>query len=353
MASLSYSGQRDLFIVNTIFIVVSVLSVALRFASRLARRLHPGIDDWLCAAALVAYLGQAAIVYEMIFVGHAGYPTAAMTPEAGVEFLKLTTAVQVPYALVLLFTRLSIIVLLHRIFGVSKNFAIVCFALGFLTVAWFLYVFIQTFALCQPFEANWNKIIPARCGNQTAVYLGICYLGLGIDVCIFVSPLPMVWRLSMGRLQKIGLTIVFGLGAFDIVAAAMRAVAVEKNFEASTALIWGILEPAFAIVIACAPMFKQLWDGAKPHMSYLSSRSWYSRSDTKSGNPYASMPDEHIELASKPLDASSATTRAKSVGTAARSELGRPVHPHPEDQVGISRDVHVYHDLDFGADHFR
>lgn len=48
-----YEGQKALFAVNTVFLGLSVIAVALRFYARTLKRIPFGVDDWFIVVGTV------------------------------------------------------------------------------------------------------------------------------------------------------------------------------------------------------------------------------------------------------------------------------------------------------------
>lgn len=149
----------------------------------------------------------------MILNGGAGKPPDKYTASETATFLRLTAIVQLFYGLTMGGTRASIAYLVLQIFGRSTPTRRVLKTTLVLTAAWTLFVILQTFAMCRPFAANWDKTIPgAKCGNEISALLGIVIWGLILDVVIFTVPIPHIWKLQMPKSRKTALIALFSIG---------------------------------------------------------------------------------------------------------------------------------------------
>lgn len=121
----------------------------------------------------------------------------------GVQVLYFTNAV---------LTKVSILLLYHRIFGVVRKFHYALYVAGFLATGYWIACTILAFTGCHPLAKNWDKAVPGGCVNLIAFFRwnGIC--NLIIDFLILCLPLPMVWRLNIAVKQKITLSAIFMLG---------------------------------------------------------------------------------------------------------------------------------------------
>jgi hypothetical protein len=67
---------------------------------------------------------------------------------------------------------------------------------------------------CTPFRRNWDvSVTEGRCIDRTAVYMATAVLNMITDVLLLVLPVPMVVRLQMPPVQKVGLLGIFGVGS--------------------------------------------------------------------------------------------------------------------------------------------
>jgi hypothetical protein len=95
----------------------------------------------------------------------------------------------------------------------NQKLAWAVYAVGTLTLMYWLGTVLAAFLICQPFAYNWNKMIAGHCGNTLAYYLSTGIVNLLIDVMIVALPLPILWGLQMELSRKVSLSIIFSLGA--------------------------------------------------------------------------------------------------------------------------------------------
>jgi hypothetical protein len=59
----------------------------------------------------------------------------------------------------------------------------------------------------------WDEIVPgSSCGSQLAASVAIGTFDILIDFAIIILPLPMLKTLQLPAAEKLGLTVIFGIG---------------------------------------------------------------------------------------------------------------------------------------------
>ena len=109
-------------------------------------------------------------------------------------------------------TKISILFLLYRIFGRSKNFRLALGSAAIFVISIWIPCTILTFCGCTPFEKNWNKELPGRCIDQIEFFRlsGVC--NLISDFLILLLPVPMVCGLDIRTRQKAEVLLMFAFG---------------------------------------------------------------------------------------------------------------------------------------------
>ena len=108
--------------------------------------------------------------------------------------------------------KLSITLFYARLFPV-KPAKLVCKTIQRFLVVW--YVTFQTVAIfqCTPISFFWEQSKPGgHCIKIVPFYISLAATNLLTDVVILITPIPLIWRLSIARSRKISLSFVFLLG---------------------------------------------------------------------------------------------------------------------------------------------
>ena len=112
---------------------------------------------------------------------------------------------------ILFLTKLSLLILFHRIF-VTRAFRHAVKIVAAVMVAWWVATILADNLICLPIKHNWYPTIPARCGNKQLLAIMPPLPWIVTDVVVLIMPLPMIWNLQMPRLQRVGLAGLFLLG---------------------------------------------------------------------------------------------------------------------------------------------
>lgn len=89
------------------------------------------------------------------------------------------------------------------------NYGVIIIVLG----SGFGIMFALIFA-CNPIEKNWDvSISEGSCINRTGLYLATAVVNIISDTMCLILPIPIVLKLQMPRIQKLGIICMFGVGS--------------------------------------------------------------------------------------------------------------------------------------------
>jgi hypothetical protein len=67
---------------------------------------------------------------------------------------------------------------------------------------------------CNPVARSWDATITGgKCINQPSLYIATAVANILSDIILFVLPIPMVVKLQIPLMQKIGLGVIFTIGS--------------------------------------------------------------------------------------------------------------------------------------------
>ncbi|KAL8827422.1 MAG: hypothetical protein Q9170_007027 [Blastenia crenularia] len=180
-------------------------------------------------------------------------------------FLKYAYAESLVYDLGIYLTKLSILILLYRVFGVNRHFAWAVYAV---TALWTMYTIANTLVIifeCSPVHKAWHPLIEGHCASLIDIAVAGGYLNIITDFFILLLPVPMVWSLHLAKKIKLGLIAIFATATFACITATIRQVEIVKaqpNLDAtwlnSNSLLWLTLELNTGIICGCMPTLKPL-----------------------------------------------------------------------------------------------
>ncbi|GKZ25554.1 hypothetical protein AbraIFM66951_001326 [Aspergillus brasiliensis] len=161
------------------------------------------------------------------------------------------------------------------------------------------------------------------------IALGLAQSGtsIALDVIVLLLPIPVLWSLHMRLHKKLGVLMIFWLGAFCCVAAIIRLILLHASLSKvavdhalvrlqSRMIIFMLIEPNCSIVAACLPCYGALFMGTTSLSSIVQSfrtvftvgsqGSTYSKSGTRnrkglklvtdSANQFHGSSDSQVEL---------------------------------------------------------
>ncbi|KAI1170514.1 integral membrane protein [Nemania sp. FL0916] len=235
--------------VVVVFVPLCVLTTILRFvASR--RTLGIGIEDWLALAGLIFWLGWVAGCLTLALMYAAGHMKAAQQAE-------YSAAAVAPFGE--LFTKLSLLCLYHRIFGVRPSYSlwIKFFAVvqtGEAIAAQFIAIF-----QCSPIYKYWDSTITyGSCIRAGPWVAGVESVNSFVDFGMTILAMVMIHDLNLKTSTKWKLSAVFILGALTGVIGIIK-IFLSYHDAINNQLtrgVWSTVQWAVAIIISCVVVFK-------------------------------------------------------------------------------------------------
>jgi hypothetical protein len=136
---------------------------------------------------------------------------------------------QLIYFPTILCIKFSILLFLHRTFGVSRRFRIAVYCVGGFSVAWYLTTTIATIFQCTPVSYYWNPTQPGFCGIIPLKFaFATSIINVVGDFIVVALPIPMVLKLDLPQGRKIGVCVIFLLGGIVILASVIRLMYFQK-----------------------------------------------------------------------------------------------------------------------------
>ncbi|KAI1398179.1 hypothetical protein F4819DRAFT_502537 [Hypoxylon fuscum] len=264
------SGHSVTWAVNGLVIVLAIVSVALRFYTRMFTRAGLQADDWLILGALVTALATAALVLwgntadpNGLRMSENTDPDYVYTPQDHL-YLKLSFTCSVLYFTVSGAIKLGILLMYHRIFAVSTAFRYQLYVANTLVVGWWVGCTVAALRKCQSLETGTTSTLndPRYCFNFNVFWLasGICEILL--DALILTLPVSVVVRMRYSPKQKFIVSGIFLLGAFVIVTGVVKVylayIPGRRALSYANAEVWAALHSSMAILCASLPIFRPL-----------------------------------------------------------------------------------------------
>ncbi|CAI6328942.1 unnamed protein product [Periconia digitata] len=319
---LFYFGSYDIFVgIISLLICLDIVAVVTRVYARRLTRQKLETDDWLVVPVLILNIGMAVSVF--IGIGdHAlthRYPTSDVSPEqAAYGKAKQGVLMKIEYALLLMVAaaltliKLSFLFFYKRVFVYDKtNWKdvrnIIIHALIALIIIWGLgFVLIMLTGCRNHFYAHYSTLedTMGKCINTFLYLYAFAISDFITDVLIILTPIPFILKLRLSLKRKLGIMLVFLLGALAAITSMMRMIWMKYIMDMtesqmprefanpidmpfiviSTEMFWFILEATIALIAACLPTISTIFRTGPVH-HFL--QNFSSKGSIKSGSTFS------------------------------------------------------------------
>ncbi|KAI0179683.1 hypothetical protein GGR52DRAFT_527986 [Hypoxylon sp. FL1284] len=257
------SLQGTYFVLVLILMPLCVALTALRFLATKRSGRKPNIEDWFALLALLAYLAGSILseIGLVIINGENQLVMVVEDPERFAHFRKLTYANLNFFPIQMLFSKLSIMTLYYRIFGINQAYSRCIYALGAIHIIWVLWTILFGILQCSPIRKFWRPALDGHCLPAGIIAVPTETVNSLIDFALVLLAMHMIQTIRMTKATKWKLRALFGVGA---IVGIIGFVKVGIQYTTSqlyvfTALgIWANVQMAAAIICCCAPVYKPI-----------------------------------------------------------------------------------------------
>ncbi|KAK6355474.1 hypothetical protein TWF696_004571 [Orbilia brochopaga] len=264
------SGLEGMGTLVGVMAAVAVLTVGLRVWSREVLVMRLMIDDWFM---IVGFL--LTVAYGVIAVVHANLlvPAVALWDMSWNTYSQTQmyqTILSLIYPAPLFFIKTSLLLFYLRLCPSYPSearsvFRTSIFATFFFILTTSVVNFFVVLLQCDRI-AYWEEEVTTGCKlDARMVQVAIGAVGVVTDLILWMMPLPLVWRLDLGKREKFLAIITFGLGALACVVSAFRLRAIQMfgylrdGKELSTSVsVLSVIELNLAIICSSAPAIRAL-----------------------------------------------------------------------------------------------
>ncbi|CAI7663307.1 unnamed protein product [Penicillium manginii] len=245
-------------------IIPATVVVVLRFVARYVSRAGFWWDDYTIAISLLLNWAMDALRWIQVLNFGLGKHNYQITDETFHSFGKTFIGSQVLYFTTAVFTKMSLLLLYYRIFGVVRGFRWALYASCFLVIAYFISCTIVSIKSCAPVSKFWDPSLPGYCIDEIAFFRWNGLANMLLDVLVLCLPYPMAWRLQTSVRQKLILTGIFFLGSFVCIVSVLRIVSFDfLSLEDATYVsvnpsTWSSIEQSVGVICACLPTLRPL-----------------------------------------------------------------------------------------------
>ena len=118
------------------------------------------------------------------------------------------------YSFSLAFTKISILLLILRIFLSVQRDVFFWLTQGLIainTIFYIIFFFVPIF-LCNPRSKIYNPDEPGKCLRIQALYISSASFNVISDIAMLSVPIYLIWNLQMSVRRKIGISLIFATG---------------------------------------------------------------------------------------------------------------------------------------------
>ncbi|KAI3330533.1 hypothetical protein F4824DRAFT_505030 [Ustulina deusta] len=279
---------------------IGIITVAARFIIRRRTSKQWSLDDWIMLLALILQIAFQAFFTVIISWG-GGLAYDQLTLLQRMQVSKWGWVSGIPSILVSCTARISITILLVRIFGVRKwlKWYLICFTSVLTIISVLSIIFLA--AQCSPWSGLWDSTVKARRWNPyiyAYTALAAQFLYAISDFTFVLFPVLVISKLNMPRRRKVALGTILALSliTLGIVVTKITVVLLRltnpqgtsgtlaRFYQSLTNLI-AALEQWLVIIMGCIPTLKLPAHFKLPTLETMSSwvaslvpSSWSSRS---------------------------------------------------------------------------
>ncbi|CAI6336782.1 unnamed protein product [Periconia digitata] len=258
--------QPNLYASCFICLPAAFIAVGLRLYARRLTRGGYGKDD---VAILLALLFTSAFVAMCIWetVLGMGRHQILLKPENAVTSVKVTLAAMMLYNPAIFFTKLSILFFYYTLFP-SVTFRRVLWGVGVFILCYSITSSFVNLLQCVPIAANWDPVLAAtaKCVDFGAELIALSTINAVTDFALLVLPMPILWRLHLSLKKRLSVMAMLALGAATVIVSIIRANYVSTvsftngTWNNSFGAMWSVVETCLAIVSACVPTLRPLYE---------------------------------------------------------------------------------------------
>ncbi|KAH6656129.1 hypothetical protein BKA67DRAFT_658011 [Truncatella angustata] len=252
-------------VVIVVCTTLATLCVCLRTYTRKVVINELWVDDYLAIFSNILLVGQAVSEGIQVRDGVGTHLWDVMeVPGALTRYSKMEWVGLLIYNIVGLFIKLMFFFQYYRIVRNVPRLKLIYTVIMSLVVIWCAAQILVSAFTCIPIAALWDPSVTGVCnpiGPDAQFYMASIG-NIVTDVVILILPIPVVWRLSLRRPQKMVLFVVFGLGFFTCFISTFRVIflhrPVDFTYGGIDVLCWSHAELASGIICASIPTLKAL-----------------------------------------------------------------------------------------------
>lgn len=197
---------------------LSWLLVIIRFGYKMMMRMDFGLDDWMLLATALVTIPQVTIFMVGTVPNGLGRDIWTLAADRITDFLKYWYIAAIVYFLQTSLLKLAFISFYMRIFTARTTRRILWATFTVVALWGFSFVMVAIF-VCKPISylwTQWDGLHDGECLSDAAYVWTNAASNIAFDIWILAIPLWEVRKLQLHWKKKLGVALMFGLGALYV-----------------------------------------------------------------------------------------------------------------------------------------
>lgn len=149
-------------------------------------------------------------------VNNMGYHERNLTASELTSIAKVFVVGEIVYACNVAITKIAVLLLYYRLlqvaFQTSRTLRIIAYGIATLVIIAAVVFVVMVIFGCRPLNKRWDPDVPGYCVPKIIRWTLNAGLSILTDVMILALPVPQIWKMRLGILEKIGVLSIFALG---------------------------------------------------------------------------------------------------------------------------------------------
>ncbi|CRK44462.1 hypothetical protein BN1723_006114 [Verticillium longisporum] len=114
---------------------------------------------------------------------------------------------------------------------------------------------------CVPVAKVWDHSLEGKCLDLKPFYYASFVVKFLTDIVLFVQPIPVIWRMQLSKMKRIGAILMLSIGLFVCVISIVRvsyigAIGRDFTYGIVNPMLWSMVEVSSLIACSCVPSLR-------------------------------------------------------------------------------------------------
>ncbi|KAK0383981.1 hypothetical protein NLU13_8070 [Sarocladium strictum] len=240
----------------------AMLLALIRMVYKIYMKLDMGLDDWILVLTAATVIPQTVLFTRGTLPNGLGRDIWTLEADQITEFLKYWYIVAIIYFFQTCLIKLAFVAFYMRIFTTRATTRLLWATFVVVALWGLVFVVVGTF-VCNPISylwTQWDGLHKGKCLSDAAYVWANAGSNIALDVWILAIPLWELRKLQLHWKKKVGVALMFGLGACVTVMSILRLKSLllyrmrdNVTSEFAEVYIWSSIEIGVGVICACLP----------------------------------------------------------------------------------------------------